>query len=351
MWWPTRDGSQHSVMTCCGRSACLVTMPHSSPTAWFRPNCGVTPSHGVLRLPWYAARLRSGVMHAVTEPELLTDAGAIAVLDGHDGVGQVIAARAMREAIDRAEEYGIGSVAVRNSNHFGTAAYFTRMAPPRGYVALLTTNASPAMAPWGGRAKVVGSNPWSLAAPAGRYGTVVMDIANTAVARGKIYVAAQEGKPIPDTWALDASGARTTDPRAAIAGIVQPMAGHKGCAISFMMDVLSGVLTGSSFGSQIGGPYQSERRSGCGHLAIALRIGAFRPLPDFTVSMERLIDEVKAVPTAQGYDEIFFPGELEERNAGQAMDIRLSGQTVADLEELGWVSGIDLAVRVEAASS
>jgi LDH2 family malate/lactate/ureidoglycolate dehydrogenase len=148
---------------------------------------------------------------------------------------------------------------VRNSNHFGTAAYFTRMAARDGCVAILATNASPAMAPWGGRGRVVGTNPWSIAAPAGRHGVVVMDIANTAVARGKVYVARQRGEAIPAGWAIDADGAPTTDPAAAIAGAILPMAGHKGYAISLMMDVLAGVLTGSAFGAAVGGPYQAEQ--------------------------------------------------------------------------------------------
>ena len=197
-------------------------------------------SHGVLRLSWYVNRIRAGVMRAVTTPETVSDTGPLAVVDGHDGVGQVLAAHAAREATRRAREHGVGVVGVRNSNHFGTAAYFTRMAARDGCVAILATNASPAMAPWGGRGRVVGTNPWSIAAPAGRHDVVVMDIANTAVARGKVYLARQRGEPIPAGWAIDADGAPTTDPAAAIAGAILPMAGHKGYAISLMMDVLAG---------------------------------------------------------------------------------------------------------------
>ena len=176
-------------------------------------------SHGMLRLPWYLARLRSGAMAAVTAPELVVDAGAVAVLDGRNGVGQVLTARAAAEAVARARAHGVGAVAVRNSGHFGTAMYFTRMAAREGCVALLATNASPAMAPWGGRRKAVGSNPWSIAAPAGKHPPMLLDIANSGVARGKIYLARNKGERIPEGWALDADGAPTTDPVAAIAGI------------------------------------------------------------------------------------------------------------------------------------
>ncbi len=141
------------------------------------------PSHGMLRLPWYVARLRSGAMTPMTRWDLVVDNCAVAVMDGHDGIGQVLANDAARLDIDRAHAHGVSAVAVRNSNHFGIAAYFTRKRADAGCVALLATNASPAMAPWGGRVKVLGTNPWSIAAPAGSRGVVAMDIVNTAVAR------------------------------------------------------------------------------------------------------------------------------------------------------------------------
>lgn len=302
------------------------------------------PSHGVLRLSWYIERLRSGVMRAITEPVHLVDGGAVAVLDGRDGVGQVIAAAAMQDAIERAKRHGIGAVAVRNSNHFGTAIYFTRMAPPAGCIALLTTNASPAMAPWGGRQKAVGTNPWSIAAPAGRFGTAVMDIANTAVARGKIYAARQEGRPIPAGWALNLDGQPTTDPaEALLSGLVLPMAGHKGYAISFMIDMLSGVLSGSGFGAQVHGPYEAEQRSGCGHLAIALNIEAFLPLAEFERRMERLIEEVKGVPLAEGFTEILFPGEMEQWSSAryQQEGLVLPAKTLEELTILARETGLE----------
>lgn len=293
-------------------------------------------SHGVLRLPWYCDRLRSGAMRAETEIEVVSSSGAIAVIDGHDGIGQVLTAHAMKLAIERAKQFGVGAVAVRNSNHFGTAGYFTRMAPAAGCVGFLTSNASPAMAPWGGKRKTVGNNPWSIAAPGGRRGNVVMDFANTVVARGKIYLARQRGEAIPPGWAITADGSPTVDPQEAIDGIILPMAGHKGYAISLMMDVLSGVLTGSSFGSEVAGPYQSELRSGAGHLALAFDVAAFTGLGQFQSRMDSLLDEVKSVEVADGFDEIHYPGELEQRAAERAQrdGLVLPAQTLTDLRVL-----------------
>lgn len=293
-------------------------------------------SHGVLRLPWYVARLKSGVVRAIASPEAVTDAGAIAVVDGHDAMGQVVAAHAAKEAVERARRHGIGVVSVRNSNHFGTAMYFTRMAALEGCVGFLATNASPAMAPWGGREVAVGTNPWSWAAPAGRFAPLMLDIANTGVARGKIYLARQKGVPIPEGWAIDAEGAPTTDPVAALAGATLPMAGHKGYAIAVVMDMLAGVLGGGGFGRSVAGPYQSERRGGVGHFMLALDIAAFQPLAEFEERMERLIAELKGVALARDVDEIVYPGELEARNAARAVrdGLALPRDTLADLATL-----------------
>jgi LDH2 family malate/lactate/ureidoglycolate dehydrogenase len=304
-------------------------------------------SHGLLRLPWYVARLRSGVMKPVTSPELVVDGGAVAVVDGHDGVGQVITAYAAREGIRRARRHGVAAVGVRNSNHFGTAAYFTRMAPPEGCIALLTTNSSPAMAPWGGREKVIGSNPWSLATPAGAGRISVMDVSNTVVARGKIYLANQRAASIPPDWAITADGRPTTDPAAALAGTILPMGQHKGYVISMMMDVLSGVLTGSGFGTGVAGPYQDERPGRAGHLYLALDVARFLPLAEFEQRMTRLIDELKSVPLAEGFEEILYPGELEARaeQRGLRDGLRLPDRTLADLAKLAEEFDLPFAPR------
>jgi LDH2 family malate/lactate/ureidoglycolate dehydrogenase len=169
-----------------------------------------------------------------------------------------------------------------------------------------------------------------------------MDIANTAVARGKVYLARQRGEPIPAGWAIDADGTPTTDPTAAIAGVILPMAGHKGYAISLMMDVLSGVLTGSAFGAAVGGPYQFERRSGCGHLFIALDVASFGDPDGFARRMEQLVAEVKSVPLAQGFEEVFYPGELEARAAREHLHqgLSLPQQTLDDLRQLAASTGV-----------
>ena len=299
-------------------------------------------SHGVLRTGWYLARLKSGAMKARTEPRFVVDAGAVVVIDGQDGVGQVITKFAAEYALRRAKLHGVSAVAVRNSNHFGTCMYYTRMAAEQGCVMMLTTNGGPAIAPWGGLKKIIGTNPWSVSAPAGSHPPLMMDMANTGVARGKIYLARQRHEQIPIGWALNAAGEPTTDPQEAIDGIILPMAGHKGYAIAVVVDMLSGVLSGSAFLSAVNGPYKSGLRSGAGHFLTAFNIAAFQPLGEFNARMDAYIRELKSVPLAQGIDEVFYPGEIEARNdlKHRGQGIELPEDTFADLLRLGRESGL-----------
>ncbi len=300
-------------------------------------------SHGVLRLGWYWERLRNGVMQPVTQPEFVVDAGAIAVIDGHDGVGQVLTRLAMREAVRRAKAHGIGAVGVRNSNHFGTCMYYTMAGAREGCVMLLTSNGGPAMAPWGGRKKIIGTNPWSVAAPAGNLPPFCVDLANTGVARGKIYLARNQRQTIPEGWAINAAGEPTTDPQEAIEGIILPMAGHKGYAIAAMVDMMSGVLTGSGFLSAVHSPYKTAEKSNCGHMMIAMNIEAFQPLAQFQERMQAFISELKSVPLAQGCDEIFYPGEMEARNdvKHRKQGLALPDDTCADLKRIARETGLE----------
>lgn len=298
-------------------------------------------SHGVMRLFWYAARIQSGATQINATPQIVTDAGALAQIDGGDGIGHVMAKAAMAQAIARAQQFGIGAVAVRNSGHFGTAMYYTRMAAQAGCVGFLSTNASPSMAPWGGRDKLLGNNPFSWAAPAGKHPPMMLDIALTAVARGKLYLARQKGEAIPLGWAMDTDGADTTDPVAGIAGTILPMAGHKGYGLTAMMDVLSGVLSGSAFADGVTGPYMPEGRSGVGHFAMAIDITKLRPLSAFEADMEALIAKLHAAPTRDG-QRVLYPGQPEAESAQRlgAEGIPIPDATAKELREKALALGI-----------
>lgn len=298
-------------------------------------------SHGLLRLSWYYARLRSGAMKPVTHSSLVVDSNAIAILDGGDGVGQVVAKRAIEESVRRAKKHSVGIVSVKNSNHFGTCMYFTRMGAKEGCITILMSNAGPNMAPWGGRQKKIGTNPWSIAVPGGKHGVVVMDMANSGVARGKIYLAQKRRQSIPKDWAIDKDGRPTTDPQAAIEGFILPMAGHKGYVMGVMVDILSGVLSGGAFLDQVHGPYDPINKSGACHLAISLNVSAFQPLTEFEGRIDEYIHSLKDVPLAEGHQQVFFPGEMEAKADAEnrRLGLLLPQDTMLSLKQIAIESG------------
>jgi len=300
-------------------------------------------SHGLLRLPWYYARLRSGAMKALTNTTLIVDSNAIAVLDGGDGVGQVVAKKAIAESITRAKQHSVGIVSVKNSNHFGTCMYFTRMGAKNGCITILMSNAGPNMAPWGGRKKKIGTNPWSIAVPAGKHGAVVMDMANSGVARGKIYLAKKRREAIPNDWAIDKEGRPTTDPQAAIEGFILPMAGHKGYVMGVMVDILSGVLSGGAYLDQVHGPYDPINKSGASHLVITLNVATFLPLTEFEQRIDDYIRSLKDVPLAQGHQQVYFPGEMEAMadTDNRRQGLLLPEDTLQSLQEVAKESGLE----------
>lgn len=303
-------------------------------------------SHGLLRLPWYIARLRNGVMQAKTRPETIIDSGSVLVLDGRHGIGQVLGDTIRAESVQRARANGIALVGVRNSNHFGTAQYFTRRAAKEGCVSFLTTNSSSAMAPWGGKSKILGANPWSIAAPAPTtHGVVVADMSNTTAARGKMFLARDEGKSIPADWALSADGLPTTDPVEALNGLVQPIGGAKGYAITFMMDVLAGALTGSQTGVRVNGPYDPKEYSGVGHLMISIDVAAVADPKTYLNHVGQMIEDVTSAPLAKGRKRIHYPGGRAEENELQKLSeggITVSATTLAKLRTLADEANISL---------
>jgi LDH2 family malate/lactate/ureidoglycolate dehydrogenase len=219
--------------------------------------------------------------------------------------------------------------------------YFTRMGAQNGCISILMSNAGPNMAPWGGRQKKIGTNPWSIAVPAGKHGAVVMDMANSGVARGKIYLAQKRRQSIPNDWAIDKDGRPTTDPQAAIEGFILPMAGHKGYVMGVMVDILSGVLSGSSFLDQVHGPYDPVNRSGAGHFIVSMDVSAFQPLAEFEQRIDEYIHSLKDVPLAEGHEQVYFPGEMENQAdvRNRELGLLLPEDTQASLIEVAKESG------------
>ncbi len=302
-------------------------------------------SHGVSRIPMYLERLQRGVVKARPDIAFQKVAGAVGLVDGDDGMGFLAAHRAMDEAMVLAAESGIGLVGVRHSTHFGMAALYVMQAIEKGYIALAFTNSSPAIPAWGGRTAYLGASPIAAGVPGGDKADYVLDMAMTVIARGKIRLAATHGTPIPLGLALDANGAPTTDAAKAFAGVCLPFGGVKGSALSMLMDLLSGVLTGANYAGRVKSLYfdHSEPQN-VGHLFFAIRPDLFMPRAEYDRRMDDFVDRTKALPKAQGFDEILIPGEPEERAAGLRLrsGIPLSATIRSQLGEIGGRLGVPL---------
>ncbi len=204
-------------------------------------------THGLTRLPGYLDRVRRGLIdpRPLLAPKRVTPVAA--ALDGQNGFGFVVGTRAMQEAIAIARELGIGVVSVRRSTHFGMAASYVLQALDAGLIALVFSNASPAMPPWGARSALLGTNPFAAGAPAGEHPPFLLDMSPAVAARGKIRRAERRGETIPLGYALDAEGRPTTDPKAALGGVVLPIGGYKGSGLAMLMDILGGVISGANY--------------------------------------------------------------------------------------------------------
>ncbi|MBT9165732.1 MAG: putative oxidoreductase YjmC [Chloroflexi bacterium] len=294
-------------------------------------------SHGVTRMAIYVERLKRGLVNPRPRITILRETPAMAVVDGDNGSGQVVASRAMELAIAKARESGVGLVGIRNSNHFGATAFFTMMALRKEMIGVAMSNASATMAPWGGRSPYLGTNPLSVAVPAGQELPLVLDMATSVVARGKILLAAQQGESIPAGWAIDLDGEVTTDAARALDGCVLPFGGPKGSAIALLIDVLSGVLTGGVYGPHVGDLYRDMERPQClGHMMGAIDIGWFSDVDVFKKRMDKMIRELKSLPPAKGVNEVLLPGEIEARihQQREAEGIPLTPGVIADLRRL-----------------
>ena len=304
-------------------------------------------THGSSLLPGYARRLQAGGTKRDAPLTVIQDGPAVAAADGNAGIGQVIATRAMRLAIDKARHAGIGAVSVRNSNHFGAAATYSMLALPNDMIGFATTNAGTRVPPFGGASAVIGNNPLSYAIPAGTERPIVLDMAQSVVAAGKLAMAQRKGEKIPVGWALDVDGNPTDDPKAGLAGLLLPLAGPKGFGMAVVMDVLSGALSGGAVGMDLSGPRPAERPFRVCHFFMAIDIGRFVEVSEFKSRVDQVIRDTKAARKAPGVSEIYLPGEIEFelRERREREGIPLLASLVDDLEALGADFGLDTADR------
>jgi L-2-hydroxycarboxylate dehydrogenase (NAD+) len=300
-------------------------------------------SHGVGRVPIYIDRLRKGIVKALPSMQVERPMTVAARVDGDNGLGFLVGTRSMQVAIDIAKEHGLGFVAAYHSNHFGMAASYLMQALEANLCAFVFTNASPAMPIWGGKAPFLGTSPFAFAAPAAPgQPPIILDMAMSVVARGKVRRAMQRNEPIPLGWALDKDGRATTDAKAGYEGVVLPLGGVKGSGLSLMMEVLAGVVSGSAFGGEVRNQYfDFETPQNVGHTFIAIRPDLFMGLDDYRARFTQLSERAKASERAEGFDEILLPGEPEARTAvkraqaGIPLDAQELKQLVTEADACG----------------
>ncbi|MCT2581851.1 Ldh family oxidoreductase [Actinophytocola gossypii] len=270
-------------------------------------------SHGLIRLPIYVRRVREGMVDPLADPVVRTE-GARATVDGRNAMGAYVATAGMDAACALADEYGIGSATAHHSNHCGTMAFYARRAARDGYLAVAMSNAPVTMTYHGGRTRAVGTNPVAIAVPRPGGEPVVLDIASSAVARGKIILADSRNEPIPLGWGVDTEGRPTTVAAEALDGAVLPFAGPKGSGLALVIDLLCGVLAGGASGPDIGDMYLHwDRPQNVGHAFFASRFTD--RIDRHGQALEQFLGWVGELPTAEGFDAVSLPGQPEERAA------------------------------------
>ncbi len=305
-------------------------------------------THGVSRLNIYLKRIELGLIDPKAALQIDRQSGSVLVLDAGNGLGQVQARKALDLLIPMARQNGVAVATIRNSQHFGALSWYCNYAASHEMVLLAMTNCEPAMSPGGGYEPFFGTNPIAASFPTGKGFPVKIDLATSGVARGNIIAAQKKGQPIPLGWALDPEGNPTTDAAKALLGTVLTMAGHKGYALALMVELFSGVLSGSAIGPDIGSMYKNlDRKQDVGHFFCLFDVKAFLDYSEYLGRIDATIDRIKASKKRPGVDEILVPGERSARKAAlnNAQGIPVSPETVAEIEQ--WCSRLNVAFNHE----
>lgn len=300
-------------------------------------------SHGVMLVPMYIERLQAGSVSKASRGEIVSDRDAAVVIDAHDVLGQLTARQAVEIAVGRAKRHGLAAVTVRNAFHFGTAGRYARMMAAEGCIGVVMANTRPLMPAPGGAEPLTGNNPVAIAAPSDGAFAPEIDMALSAVAMGKIRNAAAAGQPIPEGWAVDKSGAPTTDPNAAIAGMLLPAAGPKGYGLAFMVDLLCGGLSGGAIGAEVAPLYGDPARPyRCSNFFLAIDTGHFVAPAAFASRASSELQRVADARRAPGVERVYAPGELAWAMRTSADGrCRLPAAILKNLVEVGRALGAD----------
>ncbi|RJQ65670.1 MAG: Ldh family oxidoreductase [Desulfobacteraceae bacterium] len=308
------------------------------------------PSQGVIRVPIYVKRIRSGAINPQPQIKTIRKAEGLEVIDGDNGSGFIVGRSAMGRAITIAESRNVAAVGATRSNHFGAAGLYARMAAERGMIGICTTNGVQNMVAPGSAKPVVGDNPLAIAAPTFGDFPFVIDISTSAAAAGSLMAAADTKKKIPLDWATDREGCPTDDPEVAIAGgFLLPIAGYKGFGLALALDILCGVMTGGAFLNEMRGMYNfPDKPSLTGHFMIALNPLSIMSRKEFKDRMTEFCRILKSTPMRDGQKEMLIPGELEYRTAldREKSGIPLPASLYAELSGMGKREGVEVELSM-----
>ncbi|QKX57309.1 uncharacterized protein TRUGW13939_04421 [Talaromyces rugulosus] len=270
-------------------------------------------THGINRIPAYLTRVKAGVLNPAPNLEFVSKTPVMAQLDAQNTFGFLAANLAVEKAAEMASVFGVGIVGVKSSGHFGMAATYLLKAIDKGLGAMVFTNASRSMPAWGSKEPLLGTSPFAVGLPGRNGDHWTLDMSPSVVARGKIRKALRRGEKIPEGWALDAEGNSTTDPEAAMGGVVLPIGGPKGSGLAMMMDVFGGLLTGASFAGNVNDAYKVlDRPQGVGHWIFVFKPDAFLDsMDEYYDRMEIELKTVRDSAKAAGVDRIYTSGEIE----------------------------------------
>lgn len=268
------------------------------------------PEQGTWRLPTYLKRFKLGLIRSPCKPRPVARKHAVCLLDGRNGFGQVVGQVAMRQAIHLAARFGVGVVGVKQSNHFGPAAYYVNQAAEKGFLGLAFSNATPRVAPAGNAAPLLGTNPIALAAPRRTGRAVLVDLSTSASAGSVVRRAAEAGESLSSGIARDAEGRAVRNARAAVSGILEPMGGSKGFALSILVEILSGVITGAAVSHEVASIYENfSRPNGAGHAFLSLDVEAFMPRKAYFDRLETLVCFIQSANQIAGSPRPVLPGD------------------------------------------
>ena len=269
-------------------------------------------SHGLQLLPFYIEAIMIGNINIETDGRVLTESGSCLTYDGEFGIGQWISNICCGHVIRLAKEHGMAMAVVRDSNHFGAAAFWAQRMSAAGLIGIVTCNASPLVAPWQGKDQRFGTNPISMSVPGPD--TWLLDMATTTVALGKILNAQFKGNAtIPAGWAMDSEGVPTTDTQTALSGLLMPLGGYKGSGLAMMVEILCAVLSGGAMSTELGGIRVKGQPMRTSQFFLGIDVARIMPVDEFAGRMESLVKMVKSSRPAAGFDEVMVAGDPEWR--------------------------------------